>query len=148
MLWMQDLNASFITIVMGSHRLGILHISEHRFAPYKNRMSGNDELASELYRLDRIFSSALFKDISYIEVALRNALDRALTEDFGPNWWCSQIGFDQRVREHITDSWSRLPKRFTEKNVPRGERLKGRVIASCVFGTWSDMLDKGQNCSS
>ncbi len=49
--------------------LNLKHISDHRFAPYETAVHNSPEDAFKLYQLDRTFSAALFKDISYIVVS-------------------------------------------------------------------------------
>lgn len=118
-------------------------ISEKRFEPYLHRTWGCDERAVELYLLDRQLSASMFQDISYIEVALRNAMNRYLSDRYGVGWYSKPIGFDKRVRENISESWRSLPGKFTSVNVDRGASLGGRLVAASMFRTWTNMLDKG-----
>lgn len=118
-------------------------ISEKRFEPYLHCTWECKERAVELYLLDRQLSASMFQDISYIEVALRNAINRYLSETYGDSWYSQTIGFDKRVRENISESWESLPSRFTSANVDRGASLGGRLVAASMFRTWTNMLDKG-----
>ncbi|MCT1414626.1 MULTISPECIES: Abi family protein [Corynebacterium] len=119
-------------------------VSEDRLTPYIDRTWGCPDRARELYELDRRLSALLFEAISYIEVALRNSINAYLTETYGDDWYTQvEVGFDNRVRANITESWESLPKRFTSVNADRNRKLGGRVVAASMFRTWTNMLDKG-----
>lgn len=121
----------------------LAHITEQRLAPFMAATFNDVDKAVELYLWDRQLSTAFFHDISMIEVALRNAVDRALTEAYGPEWFhLSSAIFDQRTYAQIVEAWDRLPARF--RDAPRGDgRIRGRLVASCMFGTWVSALDAG-----
>ncbi|MDO5372268.1 MAG: hypothetical protein Q4F10_02340 [Corynebacterium glutamicum] len=119
-------------------------ISEDRLKPYLNRVWDSKNSALSLYGIDRRLSASLFQDISFIEVALRNSMSRYLSITYGEDWYGQiKIGFDRRVRENIIESWESLPSNFTSDGVSRGEKLGGRLVASSMFRTWTNMLDKG-----
>lgn len=124
--------------------INIEWISSDRLKPYLDNTWNCEEKALELYALDRRLSAQLFQDISYLEVALRNSLHRYLTEKYGDDWYARvEVGFDNRVRENISESWDSLPKRYTNGSAPRNKKLGGRVVAASMFRTWTNMLDKG-----
>ena len=102
------------------------------------------EKAVQLYVWDRKLSTAFFYDISILEVSLRNAIDHALCTQYGPNWYLGAVRFDERTSNLLSDAWSRLPAKYTHEN-RTGNRIRGRLIASCMFGTWAYMLDAGGN---
>ncbi|MBA4506330.1 Abi family protein [Corynebacterium sanguinis] len=119
-------------------------ISEDRLRPYMEMTWNCRDLACEIYVLDRRLSAYLFQDISYLEVALRNSISHYLTKRYGDDWYSrAEIGFDNRVRENISESWESLPRRFTSENALRNSKLGGRVVAASMFRTWTNMLDKG-----
>lgn len=129
--------------------MGVAHfkkewISEERFRPYLERMFHAEEAALELYLVDRKLASAFFRDIAFIEVALRNAINRLLAEKFGSDWYArAEVGFDARVRGNISEAWDSLPRRYTAQQVVRGATLGSRIVAASMFRTWTNMLDKG-----
>lgn len=102
------------------------------------------EKAVQLYVWDRKLSTAFFYDISILEVSLRNAIDHALCTQYGPNWYLGAVRFDERTSNLLSDAWSRLPAKYTQEN-RTGNRIRGRLITSCMFGTWAYMLDAGGN---
>lgn len=118
-------------------------ISEDRLRPYLSATYQDEFQALRLYELDRRLSAALFHEIAYIEVALRNAMVEYLSATYGVGWYAdARVGFDLRVRENITEAWDSLPSRYT-KNAERNQRLGGRLVAASMFRTWTNMLDKG-----
>ena len=118
-------------------------LSRDRLKPYLTAVYEDQDRALELYELDRRLSAALFHEIAYIEVALRNAIAGYLTEVYGDSWYANtRVGFDERVRNNISESWESLPVKFTQKTV-RGSKLGGRLVAASMFRTWTNMLDKG-----
>ena len=119
------------------------HLSDQRLLPYMDATFNDEEKAVELYIWDRRLGTAFFHDLSVLEIALRNALDRALTSRYGPDWFrMSSALFDQRTYNQIAEAWERLPAKY--RNGARGDgKIRGRLIASCMFGTWTSALDAG-----
>ncbi len=120
------------------------HISLDRLRPFMKETYNDPEKAVQLYVWDRKLSTAFFYDISILEVSLRNAIDHALCTQYGPNWYLGAVRFDERTSNLLSDAWSRLPAKYTHEN-RTGNRIRGRLIASCMFGTWAYMLDAGGN---
>ena len=119
-------------------------ISEDRLRPYVDETFGAQDKALELYDLDRRLSASLFYDISFLEVALRNSINRYLSEKYGEDWYSKmEVGFDERVRENLSESWDSLPRSYTSKHAVRSKKLGGRLIAASMFRTWTNMLDSG-----
>ncbi|MBV7294352.1 Abi family protein [Corynebacterium sp. TAE3-ERU12] len=121
----------------------INHLSPQRLAPYLYECHNDINRAVSLYLLDREVAVALFRDISVIEVALRNALDRALVNKYG-EYWHRQAAtiFDRRTFDQIAEAWDSLPKQRRSHD-PDNHKIRGRLIAACTFGTWVAMLDNG-----
>lgn len=119
-------------------------ISDDRLKPYLDCVFNDTNKALRLYELDRQLSAALFLEISYLEVALRNSINAFLTDEYGPDWYADlRVGFDERVRDNIAEAWESLPSHYTTKGTVRGSRLGGRLVAASMFRTWTNMLDKG-----
>lgn len=119
-------------------------ISNDRLKPYLDSVANSGDDARVLYVLDRELGASLFQDISFIEVALRNAMNRYLTSEYGDDWYCQiGIGFDGRVLGNIADAWNSLPSKFTKETPVRNQKLGGRLVAASMFRTWTNMLDKG-----
>lgn len=108
-------------------------LTPERLAPYKAAAGGDIEGALDLYEWNSRISAAVFEDLGYLEVALRNACHNQLTtwnrrENNDAPWYFSTI-FGQESQKDI----EKARRRST-----RGGRseLPGRVIAELMFGFW------------
>lgn len=119
------------------------HVSAQRLVPYMDATFNDETKALSLYAWGRKLSAAIFHDISLLEVALRNALDRVLVDTYGENWFrLGAVLFDSRTYTQLSNAWEGLPAKFLA--VQKGDgKIRGRLIASCMFGTWTSMLDAG-----
>jgi len=121
--------------------LPVAHISSQRLEPYFAHAFGDESKSLELYTWGRELSAALFRDISILEVALRDSIDRTLVERFGGDWHLLAAAlFDERTYRQLAEAWERLPSKFRNST---GERIRGRLIAGCMFGVWVSALDAG-----
>jgi len=109
-------------------------ISPDRFGTYLAEAGGDLERARDLYVWDRDLSTAILADIAIVEVALRNAINNALTHSHGTEWYLKDVGFDDRSRRALTRAWRDLPK---------DRRTPGRVVAQLMLGFWVGLLDSG-----
>lgn len=109
-------------------------ISPDRFGTYLAEAGGDLERARDLYVWDRDLSTAILADIAIVEVALRNAINNALTRSHGTEWYLKDVGFDDRSRRALTRAWRDLPK---------DSRTPGRVVAQLMLGFWVGLLDSG-----
>jgi len=109
-------------------------ISPDRLGTYLNAASGDQTRALDLYVWDRDVAVAVLADIAIVEVALRNALNDALTTTHGPDWYTQDIGLDERCRNQLAQAWERLGKH---------QRTPGRVVARLTLGFWVNLLDAG-----
>lgn len=109
-------------------------ISADRFGTYLRAAEGDPGHARELYVWDRNVASAILADIAIVEVALRNALNDALTRIYGSHWYTRDIGLDDRSRQKLAAAW---------RDLPRAARTPGRVVAQLMLGFWVELLDAG-----
>ncbi|NQX17249.1 hypothetical protein HQQ86_15240 [Rathayibacter sp. VKM Ac-2857] len=117
-------------------------ISGPRFQTFLAAASGDAELARELYVWNRDVSVAILGDIAILEVALRNAMHDAATRAWGPHWYADpSVLLDERSSGQLASAWQFLhesvKKRAQDVDVP------GRVVAQCMFGFWTNLLDAG-----
>ena len=112
-------------------------ISHERFSTYL-RLYGSRPAALEAYWWNVRASGAIWEVIAFTEVAVRNAMHRALGETFGERWFLRRELFDDRTLREITTAWRRLGPSQTPDTVP-----PGKVIGELMFGTWAGMLDPG-----
>ncbi len=129
-----------------------------RFETYRQAAGGDIALAADLCRWNTRLSGALHAQISYLEVAVRNALDQVLGA------WNSQHpsvsrAYDARewTREnaavgllyHVLGGDIREARRRAKKEADRRERSHprqgvppnhGDVVAQLMFGSWCKLL--------
>ncbi|WP_222120661.1 Abi family protein [Paenarthrobacter nicotinovorans] len=119
-------------------------ISPARFSTFKNAARGDDDLARRLYVWNRDLSVAFLADIAILEVALRNAMNDVATAQWGTHWYSSRdVVLDDRSAGQLNAAWKYLPtatqRRASDPDVP------GRLIAHCMFGFWTNLLDAGDH---
>jgi hypothetical protein len=110
-------------------------ISPDRLGTYQNaaRATGRDAL--ELYVWDRDVAAGAMADIAVLEVAMRNAMNGALTRRANrPDWYAADIGLDNRSLQAVAKAWG---------EVPESRRSPGRVVAQLMFGFWRNLLESG-----
>lgn len=117
-------------------------LSPGRMGTFLAAARGDSGLARELYIWNRDLSMAILADIAILEIAMRNAMDEAMVRRWGSCWYESPgPTFDKRTLGQLSTAWSRIPKgRRSRRNDPA---LPGRLVANCMFGFWTNLLDEG-----
>lgn len=133
-------------------------LSTPRFAVYLQAANQNRRQAVCLYEWNAAMSSALHHDLSHLEVALRNAYDRALShavEDGTPHWvFQATMIFPSRwqkaangTRYDVNETSRKLLAEAIKNATPKVKRSagsgkhpsapsSGKVIAELSFGFW------------
>lgn len=105
-------------------------------ARYLASAGGDEEAALDLYEWNTAASAAFFASLSWVEVALRNALSDTLEhwcEDFDGHWYDDPRGvFNGQTLGAIA--------RARSKSRRSGRESPGRVIAELSFGFWRFLL--------
>lgn len=128
-------------------------LSADRLAPYLAACSGDCERALELYEWNISLGQVLMRDVAHLEVALRNAYDRVLSEHWGgPSHWLFDP--DSPVRRPILRKSGAGKMRDvnlvnrkaidTAAGLARGTEDPGKVIASLTLGFWAHMTDRSR----
>jgi len=115
-------------------------VSPERLQPYLDALPGDLVAAHRLYAWNIEVSAAFYGPLHWLEVILRNAMHRQLTELFGrPDWWTTT-----RVNLH--------PNALRDLTVAKGklrDRHKpvtpGRIVAELPFSFWVGLLGKGRD---
>ena len=111
-------------------------LSDGRFKRYRTAAAGVDERALDLYIWNVAVSAAIWHDVAIVEVALRNAMNEALSSAFSSNWFVS--GIDLFDAKSVTDI------ERAKAAVSHGPRTpQGRVVAELMLGFWVRLLGKG-----
>jgi hypothetical protein len=117
-------------------------LSAPRFARFLTAAGGERRLALELYEWNVSAASAVLHDLAHLEIALRNAYDRALTAAdpdgdwardggalFAPLWRTrgrGRVDVNEESRRILADA-----RRHAGMGVPHG-----KVVAELSFGFW------------
>lgn len=128
-------------------------LSTTRFSTYLDACDGDAEKALELHEWNLALGRALMGDIAHLELALRNAYDRVLTERFeGDNHWL----FDENspvTRPIMRKSKTKKLRDVNLVNRRAVEDAKGRahdssnpnqVVAGLMLGFWAHMTDRSR----
>ena len=137
-----------------------------RFAPYLREAHGDIDRARELYLWAADLAGALFSTIAFVEVGLRNAMDRKLRAwndqqgmDYGEDWalrkGAAPLLYDLVTHKSlaVAQNFAREQSRLRPKTHPR--RLAAvthdDVVSHFMFGTWVYLIkprvwDQPQQC--
>ena len=122
-----------------------------RFAPYLREAHGDIDRARELYLWAADLAGALFSTIAFVEVGLRNAMDRKLRAwndqqgiDYGEDWalrkGAAPLLYDLVTHKSlaVAQNFAREQSCLRPKTHPR--RLAAvthdDVVSHFMFGTW------------
>jgi hypothetical protein len=119
-------------------------LSEDRLQRYMIACGNDSRKTMTLYRLNLNLSQEVFTLLSCFEVALRNAIDRELTQELGPDWLRDAILpggiFDV---SGCRDS-ARIIRKAYEKLLHNGEYSHNKLLAEMEFGIWKYMFANPQ----
>lgn len=120
--------------------------STARLVPYLTACNGDQPAALGLYDWNVQISSAFHESMHYLEVGLRNAMDRQLTA------WASSLGatapwYVDPVVPLTTQTRDKVAE--ARRNATRGgiSETHGKVIAELTFGFWWALLAAPYNRS-
>jgi len=113
-------------------------ISPPRLATYVRHAQGNVRRALRLYAWNVRAAQALFAMLNVNEIALRNAVSRALESQFGPEWPYSQ-GFLRTLPRPERESFERSVRKLEKaRHVARVSTCD--VVAAQTYYFWVSML--------
>lgn len=105
-----------------------------RLSKYLYACRNDPRQALRLYEANNRVSTALFADLHYLEVVLRNKMDRLLAIRYGECWPYSQNFLDQ-LDSQCNKLLSKA-KHATEKHSSGKPAPTDRVVAELTFGFW------------
>ena len=117
-----------------------LHLSEARLGPYRAAVGDSLHDALRLYAWNSEMSSALFEQIHYAEVVLRNALHDQLSafcrDKHGEDDWLRRLDeIDETERRDISEAEQSLETRKKPVN-PSG------IVSQLSLGFWKSLLTR------
>lgn len=113
-------------------------VSPARLGTYIKRSHGNVRRAFDLYAWNVQASAALYPILQVNEIALRNAVNRALVSQFGTHWPYSQ-GFLRSLHKIERESFERARTRL-EAKLRVGRVSTDHVVATQTYWFWVMLL--------
>lgn len=113
-------------------------VSHERMATYLVASGQDRQRAARLYLWNAKMGEAFHVVIQGVEVALRNAVNRALVAEFGVDWWTNQRFLDLIDHDRQGDL-DLVRRRLRNRNLPE---INGQIVAGLSFGFWVGMLQR------
>lgn len=123
-------------------------VSAERIHRYLLSAGNNNRKAETLYRYNINASLAMFAIVGSFEIAIRNAIDREMTEKFGHDWLRDAVLPDgifdiPKCRDH-----ARIIRFAYEKLNQRGCYSHTNLLSKMEFGIWKYMFSTPQYSAS
>ena len=134
-------------------------LSEPRYSKYLEVSRDDDAVALDLYLWNIGLAQAVLKDVSFFEVALRNAYDRAISSTWsGSDHWLLDDASPVRrpilrtnKRGQVNDA-NRLNRNSIDylRNGLRENATADDIVSNLTLGFWAHMTDRshGRDCGS
>lgn len=119
-------------------------ISSERMSRYVEACGGNTRQAMTLYRLNLQLSQELFTIISCFEIALRNAIDKELTNRLGNEWLKDSIMPNGVFNIPNTHKTCDIISNAYHKLQHDGSYSHSKLLAEMEFGIWKYMFSPVQ----
>ena len=126
-------------------------LSVPRYGKYLEASDGNDSIALDLYLWNIGLAQAVLKDVSFFEVALRNAYDRTMASTWnGTGHWLFDDASPVRrpilrknKRGQVNDA-NRLNRNSIDhlRSGLRGYATADDVVSNLTLGFWAHMTDR------
>lgn len=119
-------------------------VSQERLQRYLIACGRDEDKTIHLYKKNVLVSLEVFAVVGAFEIALRNAIDRIMTEAYGNDWLRDAILpggiFDiPQCRDH-----ARIIRSAYEKMMSYGVYSHGSLLAKMEFGVWKYMFSSPQ----
>lgn len=119
-------------------------VSQERLQRYLIACGRDEDKTIHLYKENVNVSLEIFAVVGAFEIALRNAIDRIMTEAYGNDWLRDAILpggiFDiPQCRDH-----ARIIRSAYEKMMSHGVYSHGSLLAKMEFGVWKYMFSSPQ----
>ncbi len=125
-------------------------LSTERLVPYLEASDGNLDTALELYRWNADLGQVLMRDISFFEVALRNAYDVVMRECWqsDAHWLLDD---ESPVRKQVVRKWGKGDaNEVNRKIIDHAVRCldsgysTGQLVSNLTLGFWVHLTDRSR----
>ena len=119
-------------------------LSGDRLERYLLACDNDTRKTMTLYRLNLNLSQEVFTLLSCFEVAIRNAIDRVLTERFGNNWLRDAVLDGGMFDVASCRDRAKIIKKAYHRLLRDGSYSHPKLLAEMEFGVWKYMFAKPQ----
>lgn len=119
-------------------------MSSKRMRRYLNACGGDQRKAQTLYRLNLRLSQEMFTVISCYEVALRNAIDRIMSIELGPDWLRDSILPGGIFDNPFCSKTSKIMKKAYNELILNDCYSASKMLSAMEFGVWKYMFSTTQ----
>lgn len=116
-------------------------LTQARLGKYLKASGQDIQRAMRLYVLNTKLSAAIFADLHYTEVVLRNKLDEQLRAGFGHEWYTNPV-FLAVVGMRCEGILKKAQKDAAKHWIKGATLPPGKVIAELTFGFWHTLTDR------
>ncbi|MEI7668808.1 MAG: Abi family protein [Pseudomonadota bacterium] len=110
-------------------------ISEDRIKPYLAMTSNDESQAIILYLQNLDLSRDLYYNLHWLEIILRNSINKALSNSYGANWY-------EKHRNAFADiEKSKIDKAISQIIIDNKEVNNSNVVANLTFGFWVSIFN-------
>jgi hypothetical protein len=128
------------------------HFASARLVHYRSECSGDAQRAMQLYEWNTAMSAAFWESLSYLEVALRNAIDRQmqvihLRKGRSGHWIfddAREFGRDAQGHKKHAYPYQDVATAISRVYQNKKPVNAGQVISEISFGFWHQLLSKKQ----
>ena len=118
------------------------HFTSPRLASYLQEFEGNELKAQALYEWNTRTASAFWELISYLEISLRNSIDRRLSETYSTTDKHWLLVFESETLQKNTTYSKELRNARTRISNQGKEFSPERLISELPFGFWASLISK------
>lgn len=129
------------------------HFSSARLRHYRTECGGDEKRAEQLYQWNSRISAAFLVDICHVEVALRNTIDRRMsqlhkTAGHSGTWLddpTQKLGRDKGKNpgQHVSP-YSQIAEARRRVSSNKKPLSPGQILSETPFGTWRQMVSNKQ----
>lgn len=115
-------------------------LSVKRLSRYLEASGGNTRSAMSLYRLNLHLSQEMFTIVSCFEIALRNAIDKELTDKYGNDWLRDIVLPGGAYEGKSCEVSKKIIEKAYNRLCDKGLYTHSKLIAELEFGVWKYMF--------
>ncbi len=122
------------------------YLSRERLNKYLELADGNKEKAIKLYELNIIFSHSFYVILQFIEIGLRNKINKSLIKCFGDEWYLNnELLFGENKEKGIStiEKINKTIEKIKERKIEKKKEsiiTNGDIVSWLDFGFWTNIF--------